>query len=151
MFTRVVSRKLLEPVYRFRPPKNEPKKSSSTLCKSFLFIKEIIRSFLLCENYRKLGISNAYLRVKHSMAEEKRRFHEKTCNSYLNPDVHSFRICNRWPFENNLKTVYMLFKTIDFNSKQLLGKKMDFNQNVIYLFHREKRKQKQAKFQEVFS
>ena len=45
----------------------------------------------------------------------------------------------------------MQFKTIDFNSKQLLGKKMDFNQNVIYLFHREKRKQKQAKFQEVFS
>ena len=45
----------------------KPKKSSSTLPKSFFFIKQT-SSFLLCEIYWKLDILNAYLWIKYSLA-----------------------------------------------------------------------------------
>ena len=45
----------------------KPKKSSSTLPKSFFFIKQT-NSFLLCEIYWKLDILNAYLWIKYSLA-----------------------------------------------------------------------------------
>ena len=54
-----ISRELLELVYQVGYSKSEPRKLSSTLPKSFFFVKQIINSFLLCEIYHKLDILNA--------------------------------------------------------------------------------------------
>ena len=97
-FISVVFRKFLESVYWFGFPK--PKISSSTLLKSFFFIKQTIISFL-CEIYQKLDILNAYLWIKYSMTKEKQRFLGKTCNSFLNQDAPPILRCNRWPLKTN--------------------------------------------------
>ena len=55
------SRKLLELVYWFGHPKNEPKNQAALYQKVSFFIKHIINSFLLCEIFWKLDILNAYL------------------------------------------------------------------------------------------
>ena len=128
MFTRVVFRKLLEPVYRFRPPKNEPKKSSSTLCKSFLFIKEIKghfyqRSFLLCENYRKLGLSNAYLRIKHSMAEEKTEISWKNMQQLPKPWCAFLSNMQQVTIRKQLKNSLYVVQNYRFQFKTVIGEK----------------------------
>ena len=85
-----VSRDFLELVHQFGHPKNEPKNSSSTLPKSFHFVRQV-NTFLLCDIYRKLDILNSYLWVKYSMIEEKHGdFMIKTCHISLNPNTPSF-------------------------------------------------------------
>ena len=85
-----VSRDFLELVHQFGHPKNEPKNSSSTLPKSFHFVRQV-NTFLLCDIYRKLDILNSYLWVKYSMIEEKHGdFMIKTCYISLNPNTPSF-------------------------------------------------------------
>ena len=48
-----------------------PKNLSSTLPKSFFFIKQITSLFILSEIYGQLDILNAFLWVKYSINEEK--------------------------------------------------------------------------------
>ena len=85
-----VSRDFLELVHQFGHPKNEPKNSSSTLPKSFHFVRQV-NTFLLCDIYRKLDILNSYLWVKYSMIEEKHGdFMIKTSYISLNPNTPSF-------------------------------------------------------------
>ena len=80
------------------PPPPQKKKKYS---KVSFFIKQIKNSFLFHEVFRKLDILQDYLWFKYSMAKEKRRdfIKKKTWNSYLIPNVPSFRTCNRWPFK----------------------------------------------------
>ena len=52
-------------------PKKWAQKIDQYSTQKFPFYQEIINSFLLCEIYQKLGILNAYLWVKYSMAAEK--------------------------------------------------------------------------------
>ena len=98
-----VSRELLEPVHRFGHPKNEPRKSSSTLPKSSLFIKQLIISFLLFEIYQKqLVILNTFPWVKYSRTEEKYEKFMRNMQQLPKPwctTVISFWTCDGWQIQ----------------------------------------------------
>ena len=83
------------------PPSPFPPPKKVLYSKVSFLIKQIKNSFLFHEVFRKLDILQDYLWFKYSMAKEKRRdfIKKKTWNSYLIPDVPSFRTCNRWPFK----------------------------------------------------
>ena len=95
---------------------------------SFLFIKEIKghfyqSSFLLCENHRKLGISNAYLRVKHSMAEEKTEISWKNMQQLPKPWCAFLSNMQQVTIRKQLKNSLYVVQNYRFQFKTVIGEK----------------------------
>ena len=104
----------------FSAQERSPKNSSSTLPNSFFFYQtDKIISFVL--NSLKAGHHRCLL-LKHVWYDQRKtkRFHKKTCNSYLKTLMSYFYFhwdMQQVTIESNLGPVYMWFKTIDFKSK----------------------------------
>ena len=97
-----------------------PKKSGSTLPNSFFFYRINKLIFFLLTSLRAGYLRDLLLNQIWYGWRKTRRFHKKSCNSYLKTLMrHSYfnSDMRRVTIQNNLDSVYTWFKTIDFKSK----------------------------------